>query len=102
MVKVYNDSNMPLAYDHDFYSRNFARLLNRAMNKGAGDATKALEWLDRKYKPFWNILLSKHKAEMSDAYMDVREHIVKRIKDGGGDADARAVSLEQGRAGKEK
>ena len=71
-------------YNRDIYSQNFARLLNRALKIGGGDAVKALEWLDRKYKPFWNILFSKHKAEMSDAYMDVREHIVKRIQEQNG------------------
>lgn len=75
---------MPSAYDHDFYSRTFARLLNRALKKGEGDASKALEWLDHKYKPLWTMLFSRHRAEMSDAFMDVREHVVKRIKDGGG------------------
>jgi hypothetical protein len=71
-------------YDRDLYSRNFARLLNRALKNGGGDAGKALEWLDRKYKPLWAVLFSKHRAEMSDAYMDVREHIVKRIKENNG------------------
>ncbi len=71
-------------YDRDLYSQTFARLLNRALKKGGGDAAKALEWLDRNYKPFWHVLFGKHKAEMSDAYMDVREHIVKRMKESGG------------------
>ncbi len=75
---------MPKPYDRDVYSRNFARLLNRALKKGQGDASRALEWLDHNYKPFWHFLFGKHKAEMSDAYMDVREHIVKRIKQGAG------------------
>lgn len=69
-------------YDHDVYSRNFARLLNRALKIGGGDAEKALQWLERKNKPFWTVLFSKHKAELSDAFMDVREHLVKRIKHG--------------------
>ena len=71
-------------YDRDLYSRNFARLLNRALKKGGGDASKALEWLDRKYKPLWAVLFSKHRAEISDAYMDVREHIEKRIQEQNG------------------
>jgi hypothetical protein len=71
-------------YDRELYSRNFARLLNRALKIGGGDAVKALEWLDRKYKPLWAVLFSKHRAEMSDAYMDVREHIVKRMKESSG------------------
>ncbi|MCL5428751.1 MAG: hypothetical protein M1347_02955 [Chloroflexi bacterium] len=70
-------------YDHDVYSRNFARLLNRALKKGGGDAASALEWLDRHYKPVWAFVFNRHRAELADAYMDVREHIVKRIKDKG-------------------
>jgi len=83
---------MPPTYDHDLYSRNFARLLNRALKIGGGDASKALEWLDRKYKPLWTMLFSRHRAEMSDAYLDVREHIMKRIKESSGVG-------EQGRGG---
>ena len=68
-------------YDRDFYSRNFARLLNRALKQGDGDPVRALDWLDHRYKWFWKILFGRHKAEMADAYMDVREHIVKRIEE---------------------
>ena len=68
------------AYDHEIYQRNFARLLNRALKSGVGDPTKALEWLDHKYKPIWMMLFSRHRAEMTDAFLDVREHMVKRIK----------------------
>lgn len=68
-------------YDREVYQRNFARLLNRALKVSGGDAAKALEWLDRKYKPLWTVLFSRHRAEVSDAYMDVREHIVKRIEE---------------------
>lgn len=70
-------------YDRDLYSKNFARLLNKALKKAEGNAAKALEWLDRNYKPLWAVVFSKHRAEISDAYMDVREHIVKRSKDKG-------------------
>ena len=67
-------------YSHDIYSQQFARLLNRALQNGKGDPKLALEWLDRKYKLVFSLMFSRHKLEMSDAYMDVREHIVKRIE----------------------
>ena len=68
------------AYNKEIYSRNFARLLNRAMRRGAGDPHQALLWLDKKYKPLLALLFTRHRLEMSDAYMDVREHIRKRIE----------------------
>ena len=68
------------AYDKEIYSRNFARLLNRAMKRGGGDPRQALLWLDKKYKPLLALLFTRHRLEMSDAYMDVREHIRKRIE----------------------
>lgn len=72
---------MPMpAYDRDVYSRSFARLLNKALKKGSGDPTQALAWLDTKYKPLFALFLSRHKLERTDAYLDVREHIVKRIE----------------------
>jgi hypothetical protein len=68
------------AYDKEIYSQKFARLLNRAMKKGGGDPQKALQWLDKQYKPIFALIFTRHKLETSDAYMDVREHIVNRIK----------------------
>lgn len=68
------------AYDRDLYSSKFARLLNQAMQKGQGDPHRALAWLDQKYKVLFALLFTRHKMETSDAYMDVREHIVKRIE----------------------
>lgn len=67
-------------YDREVYSRHFARLLNRALKKGNGDADQALIWLEKKYRPVLAVLLSRHRLEVSDAYMDVREHILKRIE----------------------
>ncbi len=67
-------------YDKEIYSQQFARLLNRAMQRGNGDPQLALDWLDKKYKLIFSLAFSRHKLEMSDAYMDVREHIVKRIQ----------------------
>lgn len=70
---------MPV-YDREFYSRRFARLLDQAMQKGEGDPHKALAWLDKRYKPLLVLMFTRHRLETSDAYMDVREHIVKRIE----------------------
>ena len=66
-------------YNHDIYSQQFARLLNRSLQKGQGDPRLALEWLDKKYKLLFAVMFTRNKLEISDAYMDVREHIVKRI-----------------------
>lgn len=75
-------------YDREIYSQQFARLLNRALQKGKGDPRLALVWLDKKYKLLFSLALTRHKLEVSDAYMDVREHMIKRVegmkKDGGG------------------
>lgn len=68
------------AYDKEIYSQKFARLLNRAMKQGDGDPQKALHWLDKKYKPLFALFFTRHKLETSDAYMDVREHVVNRIE----------------------
>ena len=67
-------------YDKSIYSRNFARLLNKALNKGNGDARRALEWLERKYNPILAMLFTRHRLAQTDAYMDVREHLQKRAK----------------------
>lgn len=75
------------AYDKDVYSRSFARLLNKALKKGGGDPAQALHWLDTRYKPLFAMLFSRHKLERTDAYMDVREHIVKRLAGVAGDED---------------
>lgn len=72
-------------YDREVYSRSFARLLDEAMHKGAGDPRRALAWLERKYKLALALALTRHKLETSDAYMDVREHILKRIEEQTGD-----------------
>ena len=72
---------MSQPYDRQVYSRHFARLLNRALKMGAGDAQAALHWLEKRHRPVLTVLLSRHKLEVSDAYMDVREHILKRINE---------------------
>jgi hypothetical protein len=74
---------MSQPYDRQVYSRHFARLLNRALKMGDGQPEAALSWLEKKHRPMLTLLLSRHKLEVSDAYMDVREHIIKRIKDKG-------------------
>jgi len=66
-------------YDRDIYSRHFARLLNQALKSGGGDPQQALDWLQSKYHLTLTLLFSRHRLEISDAFMDVREHIVKRI-----------------------
>lgn len=68
------------SYNRDVYSRTFARLLNKAMKRGKGDPEKALAWLDRHYKPLIALLFTRHRLESTDAYMDVREHVLKRIQ----------------------
>lgn len=68
------------SYDQNIYSQQFARLLNHALKQGAGDAQQALIWLERRYRLVLTILLTRYKAEMADAFMDVREHLVKRIE----------------------
>jgi hypothetical protein len=67
-------------YDHDAYSKYFARLLNKAMKRGQGDPQKALHWLEKRYKALWRIVLTKKRLERADAYLDVREHVAKRIE----------------------
>jgi len=68
------------SYDRDVYSRYFARLLNYALKKGGGDSHAALLWLEKRYRLVLALFFSRHRREMSDAYMDVREHILNRIK----------------------
>ena len=67
-------------YDHDLYSRKFARLLNTAIKRGSGDPVKALNWLDKKYKAYIVLIFSRRRVENTDAFLDVREHILKRIE----------------------
>lgn len=72
---------MASAYDQAIYSRQFARLLNHALKQGDGDAHKALQWLERRYRLVLTMMLTRYKAEMADAYMDVREHLLKRSEE---------------------
>ncbi|MEX2160636.1 MAG: hypothetical protein WD751_01870 [Anaerolineales bacterium] len=72
---------MPSAYDREIYSRTFARLLNQGLKRGKGDARLALQWLEKKYRLLPALLFSRHRPEVSDAYLDVREHFLKRIKE---------------------
>ncbi|MGH2583061.1 MAG: hypothetical protein ACRDFQ_09230 [Anaerolineales bacterium] len=81
---VYNPtiiySQLMTNYDRDFYSRRFARLINKALEKGKGDPMKALYWLEKRYNPLLALLFSRHRVELADAYLDAREHILKRIE----------------------
>ena len=67
-------------YDHDAYSKYFARLLNKAMKRGLGDPKKALKWLEKRYSPMWGIAFTSHRLERADAYLDARDHVAKRIE----------------------
>lgn len=68
-------------YDREVYSREFARLLNRALKQGQGDANQALAWLQAKYHLPLVLLFSPNRLELSDAFLDVREHILMRIRE---------------------
>ena len=67
-------------YDQDAYSRYFARLLNKAMKRGQGDPQKALYWLEKRYRPLLGIAFTRKRLERADAFLDVREHVAKRIE----------------------
>ncbi|MCW5875890.1 MAG: hypothetical protein KIS85_03310 [Anaerolineales bacterium] len=69
-------------YNREIYSSQFARLLNRALKQGGGDAGQALSWLERKYHLPLMLLFTPHRLELSDAYLDVREHILMRMEEG--------------------
>lgn len=69
------------SYDREVYSREFARLLNRALKQGGGDAGRALAWLEGKYHLPLVLFFSANRMELSDAYLDVREHILKRMEE---------------------
>lgn len=67
------------AYSQDVYRQLFVRLLARAMQQGQQDPQAALLWLERKYKLALAMLFTRHKLELADAYMDVRQHIQGRL-----------------------
>jgi hypothetical protein len=71
---------MSADYDREIYSYHFARLLNRALKKGAGDAQQALAWLHKSYPLIRTLLWSGHRLEITDAFMDVREHLINRAE----------------------
>lgn len=73
------NQRVPATYDQNIYSRQFARLLNRALKQGGGNPQVALDWLERRYRLVLTMMLTRYKAEMADAFMDVRAHLVKRI-----------------------
>lgn len=66
-------------YNKEAYQQLFARLLNRALQQGQANPQVALQWLERKYKLGLAMLFSRHKLELADAYMDVRQHIQARV-----------------------
>jgi len=67
------------AYDQEVYRQLFVRLLARAMQQGRQDPAAALHWLERKYKLALAMLFTRHKLELADAFMDVRQHIQGRV-----------------------
>lgn len=67
------------SYDRKIYSRQFARLLNKALKTGEGDAQAALSWLEKSNRPILTMLLDKHALEKTDAYLDAREHLERRL-----------------------
>lgn len=67
------------AYSQDVYRQLFVRLLARAMQQGKQDPHVALHWLERKYKLALAMLFTRHKLELADAYMDVRQYIQARV-----------------------
>jgi hypothetical protein len=67
------------SYDREIYSRQFARLLNKALKAGQGDAQAALTWLENSNRPMLTMLFDKHPLEMTDAYLDAREHLQRRL-----------------------
>lgn len=62
------------------YERTFARLLDRSLAKGKNDPTKALEWLNRPFRYALAVTFTVHRLETTDAFLDVREHLSKRIE----------------------
>lgn len=77
------------AYNTEIYRQLFVRLLDRAMQQGKTQPEAALQWLERRYKLGLAMLFSRHKLELADAYMDVRQHIIARMETKSiGEADA--------------
>jgi hypothetical protein len=66
-------------YNHDIYRRSFARLLNKAIKRGGNSPQNAMIWLENRYKLFVVLMFTRYRVETTDAYMDVREHLAKRI-----------------------
>ena len=67
-------------YQRDVYEKSFARLLNKALRKGANDPELALKWIDKRYRLLLILLTTQYRVESTDALMDVREHLIKRAK----------------------
>jgi hypothetical protein len=69
-----------VSYDREKYSRQFARLLNKALKAGQGDAQAALAWLEKSNRPLLTLFFDKHPLEATDAYLDAREHLQRRLE----------------------
>lgn len=71
---------MSTYYDRPVYERTFARLLDRSLAKGKNDPAKALKWLNRPFRYALAVTFTVHRLETTDAFLDVREHLSKRIE----------------------
>lgn len=67
-------------YHRDVYEKTFARLLNKALRKGANDPFLALKWIEKPYRLPLMLIMSPHRVETTDALIDVREHLNNRTK----------------------
>ena len=66
-------------YQREEYEKKFARLLNKALRKGKNDPGRALSWLNKRSKLQFAWMLTSKRIEAVDAYLDVREHLEKRL-----------------------
>jgi hypothetical protein len=68
------------SYNRSEYESAFAQLLERSLAKGKNDPGKALKWLNRPFRYSLAIIFNSNRLETTDAFLDVREHLEKRIK----------------------
>jgi len=67
-------------YDRSVYENAFASLLDLSLKKGGNDPVRALKWLNRPLRYFFAVMRSRHRLETTDAFLDVREHLEKRMQ----------------------
>ena len=68
------------SYDRSIYETTFASLLDQSLRKGSNDPERALKWLNRPMRYFFALLRTSNRLEVTDAFLDVREHLTKRIE----------------------